>query len=818
MTEEKNKIDRSQAHDEALLIRPSGVSALNSMDQISYNYYNNGAGNDGFNIREIWRKIRKRKWLVLTIGLIATTIVSIESFRTKSMYQAAAKVAINQEGTMIVAGDMKFGVDVSNRIKTELLLLQTYPLLEDVVVRLKLDQNPDFLDVGNRRSVVEAVRTIVSKFDKAPSKITESKNVTTELLNIGPGLDGSRSAAESKRLAPYVEVLQSYLFVDQIPETRAIDIRFSHTDPEIASAVANGVAKVFVDYSFKNKSDKFNSSADWLDRETRNLFAKTQQAEQELANYSSNNNIFTGDQKDNLTIEKLAELYGKALKAEQDRIIKESVFTEVQQGRVAQLPEAFTDVRTAEIQNTLSKLQLEAARLKARFGPENPKVTENNEQIIELQKLLSGGTKSLEEKLKADYERAAREEKLIKESLAKARDEAVDQNQAAIKFNLLKQDVDTTKALYNDFLSKTYTAGIQRKDQYNDLKLIEPARTPAAPVGPRRLRSIILGLLLSLVAGAGLALGIEYLDNTVKSIEDVARATQLPTLALIPAMNVQSMRILNAKKKAQMNGHVNGKAQKQEPGGKVTKISGVVPRSLQPRGNKLSTLDGLSSVVEAYRMLRTSVLLSTAGTPPKTILVTSSQPGEGKTTTAVNTAISLAQLGASVLLIDSDLRRPAVHKTFKLQNTKGLSSYLSGSAKVEDLMTKLPITNLSVLTSGPIPPNPAELISSERMKEMLRSLCETYDHIIIDSPPLISVTDPVILSTMVDGAILVVQAGRSTRDMVRRARQELGGVGAKIFGVVLNNVDVKREGYDEYYHQRYYSSYGEQQQKGASVG
>lgn len=248
-------------------------------------------------------------------------------------------------------------------------------------------------------------------------------------------------------------------------------------------------------------------------------------------------------------------------------------------------------------------------------------------------------------------------------------------------------------------------------------------------------------------------------------------------------------------------------------------MAGIMPRGLQPNGSQVATLESLSSIVESYRMLRTSVLLSTAGTPPKTVLVTSSQPGEGKTTTAVNMAISMAQIGASVLIIDADLRRPAVHKTFKVQNTRGITSYLSGRAPIENLIIQPPsVKNLSLLLCGPIPPNPAELISSDRMKELLRMLGERYDHIIIDSPPLISVTDPVILSTMVDGSILVVHSGRSTRDLVRRARQELNSVGAKVFGVVLNNVDVKKEGYDDYYYYRYYSSYGEGQQRGASAG
>ncbi len=203
------------------------------------------------------------------------------------------------------------------------------------------------------------------------------------------------------------------------------------------------------------------------------------------------------------------------------------------------------------------------------------------------------------------------------------------------------------------------------------------------------------------------------------------------------------------------------------------------------------------------------MLLSTAGNPPKIVLVTSGQPGEGKTTTVVNTAISLAQLGSSVLIIDCDLRKPATHKVFGLEHTKGLSTYLSRDIEIDGLIHRLQIPNLSLLPCGPIPPNPAELISSERMRNLLKMLSERYDHILIDSPPLIHVTDPVILSSLVDGVILVVHGGKSSRGVAQRARQELASVGAKVFGVVLNNVDVQREGYDEYYFRRYYTEYGQ---------
>jgi capsular exopolysaccharide synthesis family protein len=337
---------------------------------------------------------------------------------------------------------------------------------------------------------------------------------------------------------------------------------------------------------------------------------------------------------------------------------------------------------------------------------------------------------------------------------------------------------------------------VQVAEQHNNLRIIEPAIVPRVPVGPKRLLVILAGFLLSLAGGIGLAFFLEYLDNTVKSIEDVSRYAQLPTLAVIPAINAS---ISAGERK---NGHrkalaTNGTAAARES--KQGLVTALDTRSYDTYS--------LGIAAEAYRTLRTSVLLSTAGGPPKTILVTSGQPGEGKTTTTINTAISLAQLGASVLVIDADLRRPTTHKVLGVNQTAGLSTYLSSDTEVDKLITKLEIPNLSLLPCGPIPPNPSELISSEKMKQLLGALSQRFDHILIDSPPLIHVTDPVILSTMVDGVILVVRGGKSTRDVVRFARQELTRVGSKVFGVVLNSLDLKKEGYDYYYGYGGYSSY-----------
>lgn len=764
----------------------------------------NGGTADSINVRELWRKVRKRKWLIVAVVMLATVIVALESFRIKSTFQASAIVSVSKDGaTFFKENNVIVQADDTDKIKTEMLLLTTYPLKEEVVRRLSLERLPIFLEVEQKNSFAQALKSILTKVVRPLEKPTAAPAVNPIKLNE----DGLMPPTpdESVRFEPYVEVIGRYLYVEQVPETRALRITYTHTDPLVAAAVANGAARVLYNHSFEAKTSRFNKSAEWLAETTRKLQAQVQESEQALADYSRANDFFSTEAKESLTTDKLSKLHDQSLKAETDRMLKQSLYEEVKQGRVARLPDAFADPKTNALQARLGDLQIQAAQLNVKFGPENPKVDEVNQQILELEKLLKDTQSKLEDKLRADYERALRDEQGLNKSLEKAKSEAVQQNQAAIQFNILKQRVDTAKALYNDFLSKTKQADFQLAEQSPDLRIIEPARIPSVSVGPRRLRSIGIGMFLSLVAGIGLALLLEYLDNTIKNVEDVTSATQLPTLAMIPSVGLSAMRLLRARRKGDDIGML--------PEGATAyhdEFAALAPRDLQPLGDEdLGTLDGLSNIVEAYRMLRTSLLLSSAGNPPKTILITSSQPGEGKTTTAINTAISLANLGVSVLLIDADLRRPSIHRQFKLTQPRGLATYLSSKVALDSVVYSTPMPNLKLLPCGPIPPNPAELVASERMRELIQTAAQHYDHIVIDSPPLMNVTDPAILSTLVDGVILVVQAGRSTRDLVRRAKQDLCTVGAKIFGVVLNNVDLKREGYNDYYYYRYHSNYGE---------
>ena len=762
--------------------------------------YGYGTGDSKMHLRELWRTLRKRRWLVLTLMFVVTTLVTIEMYRTRDVYQATTLIEVGKDVSRLGQSSNIFGDDYDPfymvNIKTKMLMVRSHALLESVVIENHLDENPQFMRAGGKNSLWEALHLIgarvglASSPDNQPAAEPANPVVTA---NDTPRLDG-RTPEARRRIEICISMLNGGITVEPVKETRALRIAYAHTDPEMAALVANGIAGTFLSRNFESKTAKFTDAARWLNDSTNRLKAKVQEAEEKLAAYSREHGIFLTDKSGTLTTTKLARLHDEALRAESERVIKESLYQEVKEGRVRKNPEAYADLlfksspKLVELQKQLADLQSQKAELSVRYGDENPKVKEVNEKLEVIQKQLDDSLRSLEEKLKTEYERALRDEQNFKALLAGAKNEATTQNQAEIQYTLLNQEVEVNKQLYQDFLNKTSQAEAQKVEQQNNLRIIEAAEVPGAPISPRRGFSIFAALLLSTGIGVGLAFFLDYLDNTIKTVEDVSRYAQLPALSVIPAVGGSMSRRLGMR------------------GRKVL----TATTSASERGYQLVTLEPQSSAAEAYRVLRTSVLLSAAGQPPKIVLITSGQPGEGKTTTAINTAISLAQLGASVLIVDCDLRRPTAHKVLGIEHQQGLSTYLSqAQVTLDEVIQPLPIENLSLLPCGPIPPNPAELIISERMKDMFNELRGRYDHIIVDSPPLVNVTDPVILSTMVDGVILVVHGGKSTRDIVRRARQELATVGAKIFGIVLNNVDLRREGYDNYYYNRYYSNYSE---------
>jgi polysaccharide biosynthesis transport protein len=797
---DNNGLIKVHKPDEDTFLRPLGGEEMYTPNYSTNPYRNKPTEETSNQIRELWRKVLKHKWMIMLIALIVTAIVTVEVYRDKSIYSATAMVEIEKENrTLFRSGDVEieteendYGYQASRAMKSKIRLLQTRPLLEDVVVLLRLEQNPDFIAGTERKGISDAIKSVGEAISgRGQSKAAAAK---VELPEVQLGNDLIRPLDESARLARYVDLLQVGLSAEPIEDTRMLAISYKHSNPELAATISNTIAEVFIQRSYRGKTAKFEETGTWLSTKTRELQAKVEQAEQALADYTSQRNIFSTDGKENLVTEKLSSLHDQAMKAETKRILSQSLYEEVQKGNVDKLPEAYTDPQVIVLQTKLGELTTQMAQIRVRLGLEHPKVVELSKQITTIQKQVEESRQNLAARLKADFERSEREERSLKVALNQAKGEASQQNQDNIRFSILKQEVETAKQLYTDFLQKTNQANLQVASQQNRdkmMQLIEPALVPSSPVGPNRLRTITIGLLLSLAAGIGLALFLEFLNNTIKSVEDVTEYLGLPTLALVPSLG----------KKPQLPFSANSTALTPPP---FTNTDGTPV----PQVGKLVAIDNRSAFVETYRSIRTSILLSSAGTPPRTILITSSQPGEGKTTTAVNTAIVLSQLKARTLIIDADMRRPTLHKMLDIPNARGLSTYLSSDeVEVGSLIQKLPFPDLYALPCGLIPPDPAELISSERMRELLQILAPEFRYIIIDSPPLINVSDSVVLSTLVEGVVFIVKGGATKRSIVRRAQQELRNVRARILGVVINNVDLKGEGYDDYYYQRYHSEY-----------
>ncbi len=783
MNNKNPDLERDSSAPTALAVRSDSLTPA-PLGFNSYQNYESATSEQKVHLREYWRIVKRRRRLVVLVLILGTMLGILISFHQKSIYKSAVIIEVGKNNpTLIRMGDAVVST-TDYDLKTAIQQLQSRPLAQAVIRELKLDQNRNFFDVAEGRSLGETLKAVVGNIN-APNS---DRKIIAGIFEPKADEEKLIEALTHPVLTPEeqgkIGIILSNLAVTQIRDSRLLKIEYSHTDPVLASAIANSLAKTYIDTSFRAKTDKYSKTSDWLDRTTRGMKAKVEQAEQELVNYTKSNNIFNID-KSTLTTDKLIKLHTEATRAEAERMLKYSLYQEVQQGRVEQLPEAFSDSKLNELKKKLSELVTQAAQLDVKFGGRNPKVQEIRQQATAVEEQMKAILVSLEVKMKADYERAQRDEEMMKAALGQAKADAVQENQAAIQFNLLRQNVDTTKGLYNDFLQKTTQAQAQVAEQYNNITLIEPAVIPTGPASPKRSQNLMLAVLLSTVAGIGFALFVDYLDNTIKDANDVSQYAQIPTLAMVPMLTVKGRSL---------------------SGTYLATIAKDSPASFLALNAQLYDGSISSTAIESYRILRSSILLSTAGGPPRKILFTSGLPGEGKSTTMINTALSLARLGRSVLIVDADMRRPTAHKVFAVENQLGLSNYLSGKIPLEKVIKPLNVPCLSLLTSGIIPPNAAELVSSESMRNLLAELSRRFDHILIDSPPLASVTDALVISTMVDGVILLVSSGKCTRDVLRYSSQQLRKVDARILGAIINNFDLVHDGYG-YYQYRYYANY-----------
>jgi capsular exopolysaccharide synthesis family protein len=642
---------------------------------------------------------------------------------------------------------------------------------------------------------------------------TDSKPSSSDALPItSTSSTAAQDLAEAERLSDYVDNLQETLRVEPVKETRLsvretrlIDISYRLTDPRLAAKIVNTISETFVLQNLEKKTETSNTTGSYLEKRIAELQSTNRGKEEQLINYAKSHQILSLDESQNVVVERLAGLNKQLLVAENERKLAEAAYkASLQPGAAEALAEGGADMvpsatrLTTEAGLKLAELKQKRAELLVENTEKWPAVREIDKQIAVIEKQVSDArtraTTVVSTNLATRYRQALATEVALRKSYDQQRAETLTQNEAAVNYRIIQQEIETNKSLLDGLLQRTKENDVVMAGTPNNIRVVDYAIPQKRPVAPRRTLIVGLSLLVSLGCGVGLAFLIEYLDDSVRSTEDVENFLHLPSVAVIPQI---------------------GKA-------KTRRLSAGTPKNalVSSNGNSatrevlLTGIEKHSPLAEAYRHLRTSILLSTAGRPPRSLLITSSMPAEGKTTTAVNTAMSLAQTGARVLIVDADMRRPRLHSIFNLKNDNGLSALLSSEASEAEVSSAIQHdeeSGLFVLTSGPLPPNPAELLGSEQMLKLIAKVSPNFTHVVIDSPPVAVFTDGVLIATMVEGVLLVVHSGKSSRKVVTRARKLLQDVGARIIGVVLNKVEAAGSNSYYYYSGYYQHSHYEQQ-------
>lgn len=764
---------------------------------------------------DYWRSIRKRLWLVIGVTVLLTSLVAIYSSRKADVYEAKSQVQVDPERVNPLLADKNNpvafvgGGNETTYLGTQLQVLTSDRLLRRVAKKLDLENNKDFLTAKSQKGgLLQSFLRTIGMGEKEKPKTNDEVEVATSSQN-------AEELEEAQRLAPYVKALKLSLGVEpvresrlQSKETRLIDISFQHNNPVIAAKVVNALADAYRDQNSERKQESTVGTNEYLTKRIEELRVEVKKDSEAMAEYARTHGIVALSADDNTVLNRLTALSTALIKSENERKEAEAQYNSIvnaEGGGTTTAIDVTLRSYLDQMDLKIAALEQEKAALLIENTPEWPPVIqkENEIKVLEARKAETlkqvGANRLLV--LKTKLNQTLEVEKQLKSAFDSAKRAAIVQNQDQINFNMMKQRRETNESLLKDLQEKQKQNDIQQAGTSNNIAVVDYSIVPEQPIGPRRLLNVVAAFILALAFGCGLALFLEYLDDTVRSTDDVEKLLRLPALAVIPSIES------SARKRLLLAGGGGNKNQADNAGG-------------IPQTELLIKADSRSSLAEAYRQLRTSILLSTAGHAPKSLLVTSSVPSEGKTTTTVNTAISLSQTGASVLIIDADMRRPRLHSIFQKENREGLSTILSSEMSENEIFSIIKRhdnSSLHVLTSGPIPPNPAELIGSEQMRRLLKTLERNFTHIVVDSPPIASFTDGVLVASMVDGVLLVVHAGKSSRGIVRRSRQLLQDVGVKIFGVVLNNVNIKsQDGYyynQSYYHQSYYHRDGDEEQE-----
>ena len=686
--------------------------------------------------------------LIVAVFAVVVSIAMLESYSATPMYKSLARIVIQDERSTAIGSlnstDPAYWQDPEPYFNTQYRILQSRGLARRV---LRTIPPPPAAQPGTFARVTSLPRQLLNRWRNQPAPAKAE----------APGRD--ESADESAAIGGFLGGLE----IVPVKSTRLVEIVYASPDPEYAALAANTVATEYVQQNLDSKLLNTNNTLDWLKSELDKQRTKVEAAERAMANYQEGQNAMSLDDRQNIVIARLNSLNEAVTKAKTNRLQKESLHRQL--GNVTAdtpgvdtFPVVAQNTTIQELKQQIARLNAEKAALRQRLQEGHPQVQAINTQIENAGARLTVETNKVLEAIGNEYRAALAEEQSLSGSLEEQKRQAMDLNRKNISYSILQREAEGERNVYNALLQQEKEMRVVSNSRANNVQMMDAAEVPGAPFTPNHGRDWLMALVLGLALGLAFAYTVEYLDDTVKIPDDVTKRLRLPLLGLVPAVS----------------------------GGKVPVLTNPVPHDFG----------------ESFRSLRTSLVFTSGGDGKRTIAVTSTQPLEGKTTTACNLAVALALGGSRVMLIDADMRRPGLHRTMGLQNEVGLSHVLTGQARVREAVQRTSEPNLYVMTAGRTPPNPSELLSSARMQNLVANLQSgPFDWVIIDTPPVLAVTDAVIIAPYVSGLVFVVGAEMTRRAHAERAIETIQSGKPNIIGAVLNRVDLNR---NKYYYSRYY--------------
>jgi capsular exopolysaccharide synthesis family protein len=717
---------------------------------------------------------KHRRLAGVAFVLVVTTMM-VQTYSTIPVYQAFSRIQIQDERTTQVgnlnANDPQFWQDAEPYYRTQYAVIQSRGLARRVVRKLNLAANPLF----NGSAPPPRDPLSLTRQARAAASTWVRGLITHPAPAAAPAAAPDESAQESGLIGAFL----AGLIVQPETSTRLVKIVYQHSNPQFAALAANTVAEEYTQQNIDQRLANTQKTLAWLSDELKRYELQLSQSDAALTQYREVNNAGSLDEKQNLVMSRLNQLNDIVTKVQNERVSKQAAYDQIRgadpnNDAIDNFAIIGASTGVVDAKNTLATLLSEEASLAGRYLPEHPKMVELKGKIENAKRRLVAERTKVIESVRNEYNAKLSEERSFSSQLQGQKAAANDLDKKGGDYKILQRKADSERAVYQTLLTQQKELAVVANSRANNVQLMDKADVPGAPILPNPHKDWITALLAGVTIAVGLAFGIEYLDDTVKTPEDVTRRLKRPLLGLVPAVR----------------------------GDRVPVLSEAVPHDFG----------------EAFRSLRTSLVFTSGAQSTRIIAITSSQPLEGKTTTACNLAMALALGGSRVLLIDADMRRPGLHKTMGLQNGTGLSHLLVGQARVRDAVQRTAEPNLVAITAGRTPPNPSELLSSERMNNLLANLSHgPFDWVIIDTPPVLAVTDAVILAQRVSGVVFVVGSEMTRRVHAERALEILQSGHPRSVTVVLNRVDFNR---NKYYYSRYYGyqykSYYGQSQQGAA--